>query len=137
MFGCRNHSEIFRVFSLHSGDESDSHPSSKIWIFAIGFLTTSPAWIPEYVNVRRPEIQAFHNVAAPGKDGLVVFRPGLCAYHNCHFVDQRSIKGGSESNRLRKNSGSSGISNSVQGFAPPVVRGHLQPRDGSSLAHQL
>src|ERR1700733_4837204 len=137
MLGRGNHPKIFWVVTLHSGNESDSHSSSKKWIFAVGFLTAAPAGIPENVNVRRPEIQALHDVATSGAHRMVMLCARFRADYDCHVVDQRRIKACGESNRFREDGSSSGIGNSMKSFTPPVVAWDLQARDGSCLVYEL
>ena len=137
MFGRGDHSKIFRVVSLHSGNKGDSHPSGKKWIFTVGFLAAAPAGIAENIYVRRPEIQAFHDVATAGAHRLVMLGARFCTDYDRHFVNQRRIKSRGESDRFREHGGGSGIGDAVKSFAPPVVARHLQPRNGSCLVYQL
>src|SRR5579863_2708647 len=137
MLRCSDHSKIFRIFSLHSGNESNSHPSCKKWIFAVGFLAASPARIAENINVRRPEVEALHDVATPGAHGLVMLGARFCADYDCHVVDQSGIESCGESNRFGEYGRSPGSGHSMESLIPPVIRGYLQPRYGARLVYKL
>ena len=52
--------------SLQTIHHGKSHPRSKIRVLAVGFLSTSPSWVTEYIDVRSPEAQTLValNVAA-------------------------------------------------------------------------
>jgi hypothetical protein len=64
-----------------------------------------------------------------------MFGTALGADDDSHFVDQGIIKSCSESYGFWKYSGSPGVSYTVQGLAPPVVSGDLQPWNCSRLVH--
>ena len=64
-----------------------------------------------------------------------MFGSSFGADHDRHVVDQRIVKRGRQSDRLRKHRGGARVGDAVQGLAPPVVGGHLQSRDGPRLIH--
>ena len=63
MFGRGDHPVICGIVALQAGDERDAHAPGEERIFAIGFLAASPARIAKDVDVGRPEIEAFEDVA--------------------------------------------------------------------------
>ena len=62
---------------------------------------------------------------------------GFLADRSSHLVNQRSVEGSGEADRFRKDSCGSRAGDAVQSFAPPVVFGNLQPRNGARLVDQL
>src|ERR1022692_4222695 len=70
----RDHAKILRVIALQSGDKSYAHPTRDKWILAVGFLPAPPARIAEDIDVRRPEVQALHDVAVSSARRLVMLR---------------------------------------------------------------
>ena len=96
MFRSRDHPVILRVVTLQSGDESHSHAAGKVRIFAVGFLAASPARVAEDVDIRRPEVEPFHDVAASGFDRLIMLGARFGTDDDRHLVNQRLIEGGAQ-----------------------------------------
>src|SRR5207249_1942382 len=80
------------------------------WIFAVGLLATTPARIAKDIDIWRPEVEAFHDVAASGSHRLVMLGPSLGADYNRHFVDRGNVESSRQANRLRKHGGDTGAS---------------------------
>ena len=137
MFGRGDHAVILRIVALQSGDECHAHAAGQEGIFAVGFLAAAPAWIAKNVDVGRPEIQAFHDVAPSGAHGLIVLGAAFGADDDRHLMNQRGIKCRSQPDGLRKYSGGASIGDAVQSLTPPVICGNLQPRNRARLVHQL
>src|SRR4029078_541709 len=98
--------KIFRIVSLQSRDECHAHASREKRVLAVSLLASAPSWVTEDVDVGRPEVQTFHDVASSSSDGLVMFRPCFGTNDDRHVMDQRRVKRGRQTNRLRKNRGS-------------------------------
>src|SRR5207245_1265735 len=133
MFWRRNDPQIFRIIPLQPGYEGHPHAPRKKGIFPVGLLAPSPTWIAEDVDIRGPEIQPLHNVPPSGAHRLVMFRSSLRTDHDRHVMDQRVVKRGRQSNRLRKDCCGPGIGYPMYGFAPPVVSRHLKSGDSTLL----
>src|SRR5579862_6556684 len=110
----RNRPQISWIIPLHAADERDGHPRSQEWIFAVRFLSSSPARVAENIYVGCPEIETLQDVATAGPHGAVMLCPALGADGGRHFVGKRGIECGRNPNRLRKNGGDSSTGNSVQ-----------------------
>ena len=51
---------ILRVVALHTEHHAQSHAGTEVRVLAVGFLSTSPAWVAEDVHVRCPYREAAH-----------------------------------------------------------------------------
>ena len=105
-------------------------------IFAVSFLPASPPRIAKDVDVRRPEIQTFLGAAVACAFKLCALDSSFNADGDGHAMDGVGIKRGSQANRFGKLRGAA-ARHTVQRFAPPVVGGDVQPRDGPRLVGQL
>jgi len=115
---------------LNAFNDSDPKACGQVRVFAVGFLATSPAWIPENIDVGRPECQVL--VLAPFVFHLFVvggFRSGLVADGREGSENGVFIKGGGHTDGLRKNSGVSAACDTMQGFVPPTKRWYAQSGD--------
>ncbi len=65
VLGSRNDTIVFWIVALHAGNKRHAHARRQKWIFAVSFLTASPSRITKDVDVRRPEVQPFEDVAMP------------------------------------------------------------------------
>src|SRR5579864_754751 len=92
MFRSRDDPEVFGIVPLQPGYKSHAHASSEKRIFAVSLLPPSPAWIAKDVDIRRPEVQALHNVPVACLHSLVMFSPSFSANNNRHLVNQGIIK---------------------------------------------
>ena len=136
VFGSRNDTIVFRIVALHAGDKRHAHARCQKWIFAVSFLTASPAGIAKDIDVRRPEVQSFKDVAVPIAHASNVTGAPFYANHNGHTVDRIGVKSRGQANRLGELGGSV-PSHTMQRLAPPVVVRHIQPRDGARLVYEL
>ena len=137
VFRRRDHAEILGIIALQPGYKSDAHATCQERIFAVSFLSSSPARIAKDIDIRRPKIQSFHDVAPAGLYCLLVFRASLRPNHDGHIVDERVVKSRGESDGFWKDCCGAGICDPVQRLAPPVVCRNLQFRDSACLVHQL
>ena len=51
----RDDFQILRIVTLQSFDECDTEPAGEVRIFAVGFLSASPARVAKDIDVWRPE----------------------------------------------------------------------------------
>src|SRR5579863_4792411 len=137
MLGRGDHAKILRIVSLKTGYKSDSHAAGEEGIFAISFLPASPARITKDVDIRRPEVETFHNVAPSRLHCEVVLGSRLDADDDRHLVNQGVVESSRKPNGLRKNGGGPRIGDTVQSLAPPVVLRHIKPRNCPRLVHEL
>ena len=136
VLGSRNDTIVFWIVALHAGNKRHAHARRQKWIFAISFLTASPSRIAKDVDVRRPEVQTFEDVAMPIAHASNVTGAPFSADHDRHAVDRIGIKCRGQADRLGKLGGSV-PGHAMQGFAPPVVVRHIQTRHRTRLVHQL
>src|SRR5205807_4314544 len=133
MFGSGDDAIVFRVIALHPGDESGSHFGGQERVLAISLLATPPAGIPKNVNVRRPEVQPFHDVAVASTHRLVMLGACFSADHNRHVVNERGVESCRQTNRLGKHGSRTSSGYAMQGLTPPVIGRHLEAWNGASL----
>jgi hypothetical protein len=82
------------IVALHAGDEGYAHAGGEERIFAVGLLAAAPARIAKDVDVGRPEVEAFKDVAVAGAHGLHVLDAAFGADDNGHLVDGGGVEGG-------------------------------------------
>ena len=136
VLGGRNGAEVARVVALHAGDEGHAHAPGQEGIFAVGLLAAAPARVSENVDVRRPEVQAFEDVAVARAYRLRMLDAAFGADRLGHGVNCRRVEGGGQPNRPGK-LGRAIHLHAVQRLAPPVVGRNLEARNRASLIHQL
>ena len=105
----RNGEIVFRIVSLHAGDEGDAHARRQEWIFAVGLLAASPARVAKDVDVWRPEVQAFEDAAVPFAHRLDVLDSSFDPDGLGHAVNGLRIKGCGQADRLGKLGGAAAI----------------------------
>jgi hypothetical protein len=66
MFAVATTFRIFIIRSLQPLDKRDSHPAGKKRILTIGFLSPSPSWIPEDIDIGGPESKPVIDVPFAG-----------------------------------------------------------------------
>src|SRR3569833_1234942 len=136
MFRGGNGEVIARIIALQACYKRYGQPAAEVGIFAGGFLAASPAGIAVDVDVGCPDIHPFEDVGMTLRFGLSMLDPTLDADHIGHVVDGGRVERGGQSDRLGKFSGAvSG--NSMERFAPPVIRGHAQSLNGTRLVDEL
>ncbi len=136
VLGGRDDAVVVRIVALHAGDEGNAHPRGQERVFAISLLAAAPTRIAEDVDVGRPEVQPFKDVAVPGTHILHMLDAALGADGYGHFVNLRRIECRRQTDRLRKLCGSI-HRDAVQRLAPPIVRWNIEPRNGPRLVQQL
>ena len=136
VLGSGDDAEILRIVALHACNIGHAHARGQKRVFAVGFLTSSPAGITKDVDVGRPKVQARHEVVFPSAHRLYMLDASLGADDHRHLVDGRHIKGGGQANGLRKLRGAV-VQHAVQRLAPPVVSRDVEARNGPGLVHQL
>ena len=136
VLGCRNAEVVLGVIALQSSYVGNSHAACEERVFAVSLLSAAPARITENVEIGRPEIQASHNADVPLARVLDVLDAALNANLRCHGMNSRCIERRRKPDRLRIFSNSL-VDDPVKGFAPPLVRRNLQPRDGRRVILHL
>ena len=81
-----------RIVALHPLYEFDAHATGEIRIFPVRFLPSSPAGIAKDIDVRRPEVQAFENIAMPIPHRLDMLDSRFGADHNGHSMDRIGVE---------------------------------------------
>ena len=136
MFRCRNGEVVLGVVALQSGNVGNSHAAGEEWILAVGLLSAAPARITENVQIGRPEIQASHDAGVSFACILHVLDASLNANLRRHGVNSRCIERRGKPDRLGI-FGYALVDHSVEGFAPPLVRRNLEPRNGRRVVLHL
>ena len=103
VLGSGNNFQVLRIVTLESFDECHTETAGEIWIFSISLLPASPAWVAKDIDVWLPKRKTVKPVVVTMSLCFVVLRPRLVGDHRGDAVDQRRIKCGSESDRLREN----------------------------------
>ena len=62
MLGAGSGAQIVRVIALHTFHKAYAQARGQVRIFAIGFVPSAPAWVTEYIYIRRPDCQAFIDI---------------------------------------------------------------------------
>src|SRR5215469_10045778 len=93
VLGRSNGVVVARVVALHTGDKGNAQAPGQKGVFAVGLLAPAPARVTENVDVRRPEIQSFKNVAVTCAHSLRVLDARLGTDRHGHFMDSRRVKG--------------------------------------------
>ena len=125
------------ILPLHTGDKGDAHATRQERIFAVGLLPASPARIAEDVDVGRPEGQAEEHLMIAFAHGLVVLCAGLGGDRLAHAVDEIAIPCGGHADHLGEVCRIAGEGDAVEGFVPPIVLRHAEPRDGGRVIAHL
>ena len=136
VLGSGDRAVVARVVALNSSDKGDAHAGIEKWVLAIGFLPASPARVAKDVEIRRPEIETAHDAVVSGAHILKVLDASFNADIDRHGVNPRKIEAGGEANRLGKLRYAL-VNNAMKRFAPPVVGGNVEPRNGLGIVHQL
>ena len=132
MLGSRNGFEKVRIVALKACDEGYAETAGEKGIFAVSFLTATPAGITEDIDVGRPESETVVTARVVVGDGVIVFAAGFGGDDVGDGVDQFGVPGGGEADGLGKDGGGTGARDTVKAFIPPVVGGDLEARDGGS-----
>ena len=129
--------EVGGVVALHTGDEGDGHAAGEEWIFAVGFLSASPAGVAKDIDVGGPEGEAEELFWLAAADGLVVFGAGFGGDGLAHGVDQLGVPCGGHADDLGEIGGVSGEGDAVEAFVPPVIFGDAEAGDGGGVVAHL
>src|SRR5689334_11880811 len=103
VLGSGNNFQVLRIVPLESLNECHPETAGEIRIFSVSLLPASPAWIAKDIDVRGPKRQTVKPVVVTPSLCFVVLRARLVGDRRGDAVDQRRIKCGSESDRLREN----------------------------------
>ncbi len=136
VLGSGDDAVVMRIVALHAGDKGHAHARGQKRVFAVGLLAAAPAGIAKDIDVGRPEVETFKDVAVACSHRLHMLDAALDADGRGHLVDGRSVEGGGQADGLRKFCGSV-AHDAVQRLAPPVVGGHVKPGNGTRLIYQL
>ena len=120
---------IVRVVSLQTVNGGSSHHGSKVWIFSIGLLTTSPTRIPENIDIRSPERKSIVFLVFVLADGIIILGSCLVRYIGKCLKMHIRIKCGGHSDSLRIHCGKSCTGNPVKRFIPPVIIRYSKTRN--------
>ena len=132
-----NDFEVFGVVTLHRFDEGYSDSRCKVGVFAVGFLTASPAWVAEDVDVRRPEVEASIDTVIAVGDCIGVLGAGFGRDDGGLTVDEVGVPGGGHANSLREDSCVTVAGDSVERFAPPVIFRDIKAGNGDGVILHL
>src|ERR1700678_3040460 len=127
---CRDCAEVAWVITLQPTHEIASQRRSEERIFAIGFLSATPARIAEDVDIRRPDGQPEIDTVNPFANRLVVLGAGLRRNDRSDALKQAGIPRGGHPDRLRKEGRIARARYPMQTFAPVVISGNAQVWDG-------
>ncbi len=128
---------ILRIVTLQALHEGDAHSRSEPGIFAVGFLSATPARIAEDIDVGRPERQALIALAQTATLELMMLGARLIADGGRDLEHHLVIERRGEADGLRKHGRRAGASDAVQRFVPPFVFRHIEPRNGRRVVAQL
>ena len=113
---------VFRIFrSLQSAHHGTSHPTGKIRILTIGFLSTSPARITEDIHVWSPDREGMETGYISSL--LLQFIPFGTHLIRCCIKDSihhSVVKRSYHSDRFRKDGYISHVRHTMQCLAPPL-----------------
>ena len=117
---------VVGVVALQAGDIGNAHAAGQERIFAVCLLPTAPAWIPEDIQVGRPEIEPAHDSNVALACILHVLDAAFNANLSRHGVNTRRIEGGGKADGLWI-LGNALVDHAMQRLAPPLVCRDLQP----------
>ena len=118
----RANTKVFAVIAhtLQTSHHSQSHLGCQIRVFAIGLLPTSPTWITEDIDIRRPERQTLIALDIARALGLLGFHTSLVAHGSKHPVQQGIVPRGSHRHSDGKDSSKAIATHTVKGLVPPL-----------------
>ena len=139
MLNRRHGLQVVRVVSLQATHKGYAVASRQKRIFAVGFLSTTPAWITENIDIGRPDGQPakFLGTAPTFSNGLVVLGTSLGGNGIGHALDEFGIPCRSETDGLRKYGGDAISRHAVQRLVPPIILGDVETGNGRARHHQL
>ena len=114
-----------------------AHPGGQVRVLPEGLLAAAPAGIAENVDVRAPEGEALVNIPVAVGGGGVVLGAALGGGDAAQLFDQLVVKGCAQADGLGEHRRRAGAGHPVQGFVPPVILRHVQPRDRRGIVNQL
>src|ERR1700735_4745165 len=104
-----------------------AHAAREKRIFAVGLLPAAPAGVAEDVDVGRPEVEAFKDIAVACAHGLHMLDAAFCADDDGHGMNGLRIEGSAEADGLRELR-CAVCSAAVERLAPPIVRRNVEMR---------
>ena len=123
VFGARHGFQIERVGTLETAHHGRTHFGREIGVFAVSFLSASPARVAEYVDVGCPvgESAVLRDAFSGGKS-LVEQRAAFGGGYVAHALQPLRIECRRHGNRLRENGDFLGRArHAVERLIPPVV----------------
>ena len=123
--------------ALQTANDSQSHHSRKVRVFAVGFLPTSPTRVAEDIDVRCPNGKPLILTRASRLFVKRVLGTPLVRGCSKYLLHQFRIEGGSHAYRLWENGSNTGAGIAVKRLTPPVITANTQFRDsGRIVDHQ-
>ena len=122
---------------MQTFDKGHAHFSGQIGIFAVGFMTTSPAGVPKDIDVGGPGGEPLIDLCPAKFLVFIVLGPHFIGNRHSHLVHQRGVKAGSHGNGLGEYRSGSGSGHAVERLVPPVVFRNSQPFNGRSVEFHL
>ena len=98
----------------------------KIRIFPISFMASTPSWITENIDIRRPERQSLINISVTVYGICIIPCSALCCHDTGHLCHTFPVKSCRHSDRLWKNRCLPCSGNTVKSLIPPVIRRNSQ-----------
>ena len=114
--------QVFAV-ALQATDEGHTQPGGQVRVFAVGFLSTSPARVTEDVDIGTPEGESLVNAPIFVSGLLIILSTAFRGDGFRHTLVKILVEDGSKPNGLREHGSRAGTGNAVEGFVPPVVFG--------------
>ena len=125
------------TLSLQAVYKRAAQRCGQVWVFAVGFVSAAPAWIPENVDVRRPHGQPVIDIPVSFcRQGVI-----LCSRFGGDRIgdlfQQSVIEHGRHANGLWEACCRAAAGQPVQRFIPPVVCRDPEPLNGRRVKTQL
>ena len=98
----------------------------KIRIFPISFMASTPSWITENIDIRRPERQSLINISVTVYGICIILCSALYCHDTGHLCHAFPVKSCRHSDRLWKNRCLPCSGNTVKSLIPPVIRRNSQ-----------
>src|SRR5664279_5649624 len=133
VLGCSDDAVVYRVVSLHAGYKRHAHAAGEEWVFAVCLLAAAPAGIAKDVDIRRPKRQSLEDVGASLANRFVMLGAAFGTDDHGDLMQKRRVPGNAHGYCLRKHCSYAAICHAVECFAPPVICGNLEARDGTGL----
>ena len=131
MFGARHRQHVAWIVPLHAPDESNADFAGEVRVFAISLLPTSPAWIPQNIDVGCPEVQPGPPLCiAVVLIGIIIELGAAFDANNVSFLaKQLWVPRRGRARGLREYRRHAIVGHAVECLSPVVIGGQPQPSD--------